>query len=134
MKKGVISTRAWRVLTPQATRFRGLIQAGGNGGDGAPTIAQCVLSAHWETLRALGHFRPLRESMGAQARANYPLVSISYPILTPFSVRYGSTSSRVSQNGLRLSARPPVAMTTGFFVAHSFFIRRTSPSIESAAP
>src|SRR5687768_11339424 len=31
MKKGVISTRAWRVLTPQATRFRGLIQAGGNG-------------------------------------------------------------------------------------------------------
>src|ERR1035437_29131 len=53
----------------------------------------------------------------------------------PISVRSGSTSSNAEQIDLNVLASPPVATTNGFpRRAQSALIRRTRPSIDSAAP
>src|ERR1035437_2356746 len=53
----------------------------------------------------------------------------------PISVRSGSTSSNAEQIDLNVLASPPVATTNGFpRRGQSALIRRTRPSIDSAAP
>ena len=53
----------------------------------------------------------------------------------PRNVRSGSTKSSSWQSGLKAAAKPPVAMTSGSSVpGHTALMRRTSPSMESAAP